>query len=111
MGNHRRRCALADLKLHLAHAACVPLMRICRIGAPGQAVLRFIVAVVRNGELDTVKGLFVRLHHIEDDFLVIVVLDSRKVQVGRKPSLAADEYFPQAGAALEGQPVQNVALG
>ena len=42
---------------------------------------------------------------------MIVLFDPGEIQIGRKPSLAADEHFPQAGAALEGQPVQNAALG
>lgn len=57
------------------------------------------------------ERLLKRLHHVENDFLVIVLLDARKIQIGRKPALAADEHFTQAGAALEGQPVQNAAFG
>ena len=33
-----------------------------------------------------------------------------EIEIGRKSSLTADEHFPQAGAALECQPVQNAAL-
>jgi hypothetical protein len=36
---------------------------------------------------------------------------SRSVEIGRESSLAADKNFPQASTALEGQPVQNAALG
>ena len=57
----RRRLAPADLQLDLAFPAGVPVVRIGRVNAPGQAVLRFVVAVVRNGELDSVKGLLERL--------------------------------------------------
>jgi hypothetical protein len=34
-----------------------------------------------------------------------------EVEVGRKPALGADEHFPQASPALEGQPIQNAAFG
>jgi hypothetical protein len=86
-------------------------MRIGRIDAPRQAVLRFVITVVGNSELDSVKGLLEGLHHFEDDVLVIVLLDPGEIQIGRKPSLAADEHFSQAGPALEGKSVQYAALG
>ena len=57
----RRRFAAADLQLDFAVAARVPVVRIGRIDAPGQAVLRLVVAVVGNGELDSVKRLLERL--------------------------------------------------
>jgi len=57
-----------------------------------------------------VIGLIECLHHIEDHVLVIVLLGSGEVQISRKPALRADEHFPQARAALEGEPVQNAAL-
>ena len=57
-------------------------MRIGRIDAPRQAVLRFVVTTVGNGKLDSVKGLSERLHHFENDVLVIVFLDSGEIQVG-----------------------------
>jgi hypothetical protein len=57
-----------------------------------------------------VKRLLERRHHFENHVLVIVFLDAREIQIGRKSSLAADEHFPQTGAALERQPVQDAAL-
>src|SRR5208282_3997374 len=101
----RRRLSPADLQLDLAHAARIPVMGIGRIDAPRQAVLRLVVAAVGNGELDAVKRLLEPLHHFEDDILVIVLLDPGKIEIGRKSSLTADEHFPQAGTALECQPV------
>jgi len=78
----RRRFTPADLELHLAHAARVPVMRIGRIDSPRQAVLRLVVAVVGDGEPDSVKRLLEGLHHFEDDVLVIVLLDPREIQIG-----------------------------
>ena len=57
------------------------------------------------------KRLLERRHHFENHVLVVVFLGAREIQIGRKSSLAADKHFPQTGAALEGQPVQNAALG
>jgi hypothetical protein len=45
---------------NLAFPASIPHMATSGIDPPGQPVLRLVVAVVRNGELDAVKGLFVR---------------------------------------------------
>ena len=50
----QRRCfAAADLQLDLA-AALIPVMGVCRIHAPGKAVYSFVIAIVRNTELDSV---------------------------------------------------------
>ena len=49
-------------------------------------------------------------HHGEDYILVIVVLKRGEIQISRKPPLASEKHFPQASAALEGQPVKNAAL-
>ena len=57
------------------------------------------------------KGLVEPRHHFENDILMIVILDSREIEVGRKSSLMAKEHFPKARTALEAQPVQNAALG
>ena len=56
-------------------------MGICRIDAPGQAVLRFAIAIVGNGELNTVKGLLECPHHFGNDVFVIVVLGPGEVEV------------------------------
>jgi hypothetical protein len=85
-------------------------MGINRISAPGQAVLGFVVTFVRNGELYSVKRLFEGFHHFEDDLFMVVILNSREIQIGRKTSLASDNHFSKAGAAFEGQPSQNAAL-
>src|SRR5580700_1511841 len=109
-GRQRRRLAPTDLELDFAHAASVPIMRIGRIDAPGQAVLRFVIAVVGNRELNSVKGPLEALHHFEDDVFVIVLLGAGEIEISRKSSLAADVHFPKARAALESQPVQNATL-
>jgi hypothetical protein len=57
------------------------------------------------------KRLLERLHHVEDYVLVIVLPDSGEIQVRRKPALAANEHFPQTGAALESQSVEDVSFG
>jgi hypothetical protein len=62
---------------------------------------------VRNAELNSVIGLFECRHHVEDHFLVIVLLGSCEVQISRKPALRADEDFSQTCAALEGEPIQK----
>ena len=80
------------------------------IDAPGQAVERVVVASIRETELDAVKRLFEGFHHVEDDGLVIVFLQSGEIEIGRKASLAADDHFPQACPALECEPVQYAAL-
>jgi hypothetical protein len=66
----------------VAVAACVPIMRIGWIDAPGQAVLRFVIAIVGNGELNSVKGLLKGLHHFEDDVFMIMLLDPGEIEVG-----------------------------
>jgi hypothetical protein len=78
----RRRFAAADLDLHLAHAARVPVMGICPIDSLRQRVFGLVVAIVGNGELDSVKWLLERRHHFEDDILMIVLLDAREIEVG-----------------------------
>jgi hypothetical protein len=42
------------------------------------------------------------LSNVENDILVIVLLGPSKIEISGKSSLAADVYFPQARAALEG---------
>src|SRR5208283_1580600 len=106
----RRRFAAADLDLYFAPAR-IPAVRVSRIGTPRQTVLRLVVTFVRNGELDSVKRLLERLHHVEDDFFVIVLLNSCEVQIGRKSSLASDKHFSKTGATFESQPGENAALG
>src|ERR1700728_3298537 len=52
------RClAPADVQLDLAHAARVPLMGISGIDSPRQTILRLVVSLVRNGQLNAVKRL------------------------------------------------------
>ena len=106
----RGRFAAADLEPHLAFPAAVPGMGIGGIDAPRQTVLRLVVAVVRNAELNAVKGLREGIHHIENDRLMVVLLQGREVQIGRKASLAADDHFANAGAALERESIKHAAL-
>ena len=72
--------------------------------------MRLVVAVIRNAELNAVKGLREGIHHVEDDRLVVVLFQCREIQIGRKASLAADDHFAQAGAALERESIQHAAL-
>src|SRR5438105_12607529 len=57
------------------------------------------------------EGLFECGHHVEDHVLVIVFFKAGEIEIGREPPLIPQEHFSQAGAALEGQSVQNAALG
>ena len=107
----RRRLVAADLELYFALPARVPVVDVGGINAPGQTVLRFIVAVVRDGELYAVKRLGECLHHLQDHVFIVVLLQGREIKIGGKPPLASDDHFPQAGAALESKPVENSALG
>lgn len=72
-----------------------------------------VITIVRTGELDSVKRLLERLHHVEDDFFVIVLLNSCEIQNGRKSSLASasDEHFSKTSATVQSQPVESAALG
>jgi len=62
-------------------------MRVGRVDTPGQAVLRFVIALVRNGELNPVKGVFEGAHHGEDHVLVIVFLDAGEIEIRGEPPL------------------------
>jgi hypothetical protein len=54
--------------------------------------------------------LLERRHDVEDDFLVIVILDTGKVEIGGESSLGPEKHFPKARTALEGQSIQNAAF-
>ena len=56
-------------------------MRIRRIDAPGQTVLRFVVTLVRNRKLNSMKRLIEGFHHGEDNVLVIVFLNTREIEI------------------------------
>ena len=107
----RWRLAAADLEFYFALTAGVPVVDVGGINAPGQAVLRFIVAVVRDGELYAVKRFGECLHHLQDHVFMVVFLQGREIEIGGKAPLASDDHFSQAGAALESEPVENSALG
>lgn len=85
-------------------------MCIYRIDAPGQTILRLVVSLVRNGELNPVEGLHEGLHHGENDFLVIVIRDAGEVEIGGESSLGSEKHFPETRASLEGQSLENAAL-
>jgi len=42
---------------------------------------------------------------------MVVLFEPREIQVGRKASSASDEHLAKAGAALEGELVQNASFG
>ncbi len=88
----------------------VPIMGIGRVHAPRQAILRLVVTVIRNRELNPVIGLLESRHHIEDDGLVIVLLQAGEIEVGREASLAADDHLAEAGAALEHEAAEQAAF-
>ena len=102
--------AAADLESDLALTVRVPVVGVDRIDAPGEAVLGFVVAVVGHAEPEPVKRLLERLHHGEDHVFVVVFFDPREIQIGREAPPAADEHLAKAGAALEGELVQDAAL-
>ena len=60
--------------------------------------------------MNAVKRLFESLHHGQDDFLVIVLFNAGEIEIGREPSLRAEEHFPKACTSFERQSVQNSAL-
>ena len=85
-------------------------MSIARVDTPGQSVLRLVIAVVWDTELDSVKREFKRLHQSKDHVFVVMFFDSCEVEIGRKAPLASEEHLAKAGAALEGEFVQDPAL-
>lgn len=89
----------------------IPVVEVGGVDAPGQAVLRLVVALIGDRELNAVKRGLECLHHREDDVFVVVLLDSCEIQICRESALAADEHLPQARSALEGEPGENPALG
>src|SRR6202021_239840 len=78
---------------------------------PRESVRGFIVTTVRNCEFNSVEGLLECRHHREDDIFMVMLLHAREIQIGGKPPPAAHEHFAQAGASLEGEPVEKAALG
>ena len=100
----------ADLEPDLALTAWVPVVGVGWIDAPRQTVLRLVVAIAGNVELDAVKRMLACLHHVEDHVFVIVLFDACEIQIGRKASPASDEHLAKTGATLEGELVQNTAL-
>jgi|SRR5262249_4449952 len=85
-------------------------MHIDRINAPGHPIVRLIVAVVGNRKLNSMKQLCKCTHHVEDHILVVVFLDACKIEVGRKPTLAANDDLAKTGAALECEPLKKTAF-
>jgi len=69
-------------------------MGVCRIDAPGKAILRFVIGIVRNPQLDSVIGLLECRHHVKDHVLMVVFLDACEIQIRRKPALRTDKHFP-----------------
>ena len=105
------RCfAAADLQLDFA-ARGIPLVDVRRVDAPRQTVLRFVVAVVGNRELNAMKRLLECTHHLEDDVFVVVLLEPGEIEIRRESALTADDHLAQARAALEGESAENAALG
>ena len=77
-GFQRRRFTAADLKLYVALPTKIPVVDVGGINAPGQAVLRFIIAMVRNGELYAVKRLGECLYHLQDHVFMVVLLQGHE---------------------------------
>lgn len=57
-------------------------MLVGQVHTPRQSILRFVVTLIRNPELNPVERLIECLHHRDDDFLVIVFLDSSEIEIG-----------------------------
>src|ERR1017187_934299 len=96
------RCfAQTNLQPDFAFAAVVPVMRVRGVHAPGETILRLVITVSRDGELNALLRLLEGRHHVEDHCFMVVLFEAGKVEIGREPSLAADHHFPQACAAFE----------
>ena len=57
-------------------------MHIDRIDSPGQTVLRLVVAVIQNAELNALIRLLEHCHHLKDNVFMVVFFEPSEIEIG-----------------------------